>query len=439
MSREALVYRARRGLLDRDEQMALHVQRVSGAVYGDMFFPQAAGVGFSFNPFVWSSDIDPKAGMMRLVFGLGTRAVDRCDDDYTRVVALNAPQKRPEGDSDALRKFSQRRVDILDLRANQLVSRYFEDIVKAIPDLPLPMFASRDEEMERRAREQGVTNVFSRLLTFDRLFEETDFVKDMREMLHILQEAYACPVDTEFTLNFMEDDTYRINLVQCRPLQVKHTSVMMPVPEIAKGAGILFSSQGPIIGNSLASTVDRLIYVIPSVYGKMGQGDRYSVARLIGRLTHAQTNGAPEHIMLVGPGRWGTTTPSLGVPVSFAEINTVSVVCELATMHEGLVPDISLGTHFFNDLVETDMLYMAIYPERDNYICNEQMLMTFPNRLLDIVPEASMWAEAVWIIDTTDTDSHRPIFLNVDVMQQKAVCYIGGNKKQRPQLLLDGK
>jgi hypothetical protein len=424
MSREALVYRARRNLLDSDEQMALLVQRVSGAVEGDLFFPHAAGVGYSFNPFAWSGDIDPKAGMLRLVFGLGTRAVDRCDDDYTRVVALNAPQKRPEGHLDSLRRFSQRRMDVLDLRANHLVSRYFEDVVKSIPDLPLEFFASRDQELERRAREEG-RSVFSWVLTFDRLFEETLFIGDLRQMLRTLQEAYGCPVDVEFTLNFLDERTYRINLVQCRPLQVQRISFGSTLPDVDEAADVVLKTRGPVIGNSVSMAIDRLIYVVPSVYGKLAQSERYSIAHLIGRLTHDQRDGRPERIMLVGPGRWGTTTPSLGVPVSFAEINTVSAVCELATMHEGLVPDVSLGTHFFNDLVETNMLYLALYPDREGYTMNEGALMTLPNRLVDIVPEATVWTEAVRVIDFPTSTPEKAFFLSADVMKQKAVCFLG--------------
>ena len=72
--------------------------------------------------------------------------------------------------------------------------------------------------------------------------------------------------------------------------------------------------------------------------------------------------------MLIGPGRWGTTTPSLGVPVSFAEIDTVSVLCEIVAMRDDLVPDVSLGTHFFNDLVEMDILYLALFPGRQGQL-----------------------------------------------------------------------
>ncbi|MCU0608537.1 MAG: PEP/pyruvate-binding domain-containing protein [Chitinispirillaceae bacterium] len=421
MSKEALMYRAHRGLLGADEQMALLVQRVSGAMYDDLFFPQVAGVGFSFNPYVWNHEIDPKAGMLRLVFGLGTRAVDRCDDDYTRVVALNAPNKRPESTFDDVRKFAQRRVDVLDLRANQLTSRYFEDVVKSAPDMSLSLIADRDEELERRVAEQNGRPVFSWVLTFNKLFSETDFVKTMRDMLRTLQEAYECPVDVEFTGNFLDDGSYRINLVQCRPFQVQHDDGALAFMETPASAQVILETHGPIIGNSLKGAIGRIIYVVPSVYGALSIPDRYAVARLIGKLTHLNKSNTPR-IMLIGPGRWGTTTPSLGVPVSFAEINTVSVICELATMHDGLIPDISLGTHFFNDLVEFNMLYLAAYPHRkDGSVFNEQLILTQPNSLLSLVPEATAWSETVKVIDPP---SPTAIILSVDSLAQKAVCYI---------------
>jgi pyruvate, water dikinase len=428
MSKEALTYRAHRGLLDSDEQMALLVQRVSGGMYNDLFFPQVAGVGFSFNPYVWNTDIDSKAGMLRIVFGLGTRAVDRCDDDYTRIVALNAPLKRPESTFDEVRKFAQRRVDVLDLRANQLVSRYFEDVAKPASDLPVAMFASRDHDLEKRAHESGMHGVFPWVLTFDQLFQETDFVKDMREMLRILEEAYGCPVDVEFTCNFTEDESYRINLVQCRPFQVQYGPGTFMYQEIPPTARMLLETHGPIIGNSLTCQIERFIYVVPSVYGALPISDRYAIARLIGKLTHLEKENPKKLIMLAGPGRWGTTTPSLGVPVSFAEINTVSVICELAAMHEGLVPDVSLGTHFFNDLVEFNMLYIALYPERKGETFNEQYFLKAPNRLADLLPEAAQWEHVVKVVDTIDPSVPLKMILSVDSMKQKAVCYVQENK-----------
>ena len=77
VSTDAVTYRRERDLLEQDEAMAILVQRLSGSRYGNHYFPQAAGVGYSFNPYVWDKEIDSKAGMLRLVLGLGTRAVDR--------------------------------------------------------------------------------------------------------------------------------------------------------------------------------------------------------------------------------------------------------------------------------------------------------------------------------------------------------------------------
>lgn len=419
MSEEALNYRAHWGLLDRDEQMAILVQRVCGAPYGQLFFPQVAGVGFSFNPFVWSNEIDAQAGMIRLVFGLGTRAVDRCDDDYTRVISLSAPDRRPEATRDEAKRYTQRRVDILDLRANQLLSGEFDEVMAhANRELPISMFATHNAETERLAREHNWKSVFPWDLTFEGLLSSTSFVEDFQSMLQTLEQAYQHPVDIEFSANFLDDDSLRIDLLQCRPFQVRRAQTDVLEAAEVEDSRIVLQTNGPIIGNSLSTNIDRIIYVVPSEYSQMGMSDRYSVARLIGRLNHLTGEHKAEMIMLIGPGRWGTTSPSLGVPVSFAEINTVSVICELALMHDGLVPDISLGTHFFNDLVEMDMLYLAVYPERDGSRYHPEFFEQADNRLGEILPEAADWSHVVRVID-----GQSQLGLHMDTLRQKGMCY----------------
>ena len=155
MSGDALSYRLKRGVLDQDEQMALLVQRVSGAPHDRYFFPQMAGVAFSYNSYAWNRRIDPEAGVMRIVFGLGTRAVDRADDDYTRVVALNAPDLRPESNFDEVRRYTQRRLDLLDLSANKFDNAHFLDIAALCDDVPLDLFAVKDRALEKYYEERG--------------------------------------------------------------------------------------------------------------------------------------------------------------------------------------------------------------------------------------------------------------------------------------------
>ncbi|MEI6563790.1 MAG: PEP/pyruvate-binding domain-containing protein [bacterium] len=420
LSVDALSYRAQRGLLDRDEQMSLLIQRVSGELHGGNFFPQVAGAGFSFNPYVWDKDIDPSAGMLRLVFGLGTRAVDRLGDDYTRLIALNAPEKRPDASAGDIRKFSQRQADVLDLPRNQLMSKNFNDVVHPVSKtLPLDLFAV--EEGAPGGREQRY------YLTFDRLIRETHFVNDMRVMLRQLQDAYDYPVDMEFTANFTPDGDYRINLLQCRPFQVRIAGDATDIrsPDSIRKENLLMESSGPIIGQSTSTNIDRLIYIIPSLYGQMSVTERYAVARTIGKLNRMTAATPGERVMIVGPGRWATSTPALGVPVSFSEINAVSVICEIGVMHEGLVPDVSLGTHFFNDLVEMDMLYLAILPDRKGHLINPELLASLPNKLTTLLPGAEALSGVVRVIDGTDLPHASRLRLYADSFGQKAFFYLG--------------
>ena len=424
MSEEALLYRKQRGVLHKDEQMALLVQRVSGARNGSLFFPHVAGVALSQNPYVWDKGIDPRAGVVRMVFGLGTRAVDRSDDDYTRVVALNAPTKRPEHNFSDVRKHAQRRVDVLDLETNQLASYDFVDVARRCPDLPLPMLASRDEELVRQGAERG-REPFPWVLTFDQMLEQTAFATDMREMLAILQEAYGSPVEMEFTLNFLRDGSYRINLLQCRPV-VMGLDGPFERPDRAslRPEDVVMEARGAVVGQGRSAIIDRVIYVSPAAYSRLGDGQRHEVASVIGQLTGKHDRGATPTTMLMGPGRWGTSTPSLGVPVSWKAISGVSVLCEIVAMHDDLVPDVSLGTHFFNGLIEMEILYVAVFPHGQGSL-NVDYFERAPNRLPELLPEANRFTEVIRVIDPATAPGTPRLHLCADPMDQSFLCYLG--------------
>lgn len=416
---DALTYRKSRGLLESDEQMALLVQRVSGSIYRDNFFPQAAGTGFSFNPYVWDEKIDPKAGFLRLVFGLGTRAVGRTDDDFTRLVTLKSVNLRAENNIDEIRKFSQKYVDVLDLKENKYVTHQFKNVVKNIEGFRLDLYASRDEEVEQRMRDHNREVVPTWILTFDNLLNKTSFADDMSKMLETLQNAYQVPVDIEYAVNFFEDD-YTINLLQCRPWQVKYEIQDVEDPGKIKQELIVFKTNGPVIGTSVATYINRLIYIVPSRYGRLNMRDRHAVARLVGQINHHESS-TKKNILLMGPGRWGTSSPSLGIPTTFAEINNVNVIGEIAEMHEGLVPDISLGSHFFNNLVELDMIYFAIDPDKEDDYLNREFFKKSPNQLKHLFPKSSKMEKVIKIIDFQKEDE---LLINMNSLSQQAICYL---------------
>lgn len=417
MSPEALSYRQHWGLLKRDEQMALLVQRVSGSFFNGLYYPQIAGVAYSYNPFVWNEKIDPAEGVIRLVYGLGTRAVDRHDDDYTRIVALNHPGMRPEGSGADIRDFSQRKVDLIDLEQNKHTAVYFEEALEQSKDPRAELFSSKLSEIEKSMTSKGEP----RFLTFNRLLNQTGFLKDMKEVLQNLQAAYDHPVDMEFSANFLTDTEYKINVLQCRPFQYEGEINHVSTPQDIHEKDMILKTAGPIIGGSAIREITRIIYIVPSVYGKMSMQERYGVASLIGKIT--AKSDKDEAIMLIGPGRWGTRMPALGVPVKFREIMNVSVLCEVVTMHDGLTPDFSFGTHFFNDLVEMKILYMGVFPNKEGNVLDDLFLKHARDRTGDILESEKPGMEAVRVLDSKDLRPAATFLLHSDSLKQEAVLF----------------
>jgi hypothetical protein len=423
MDEDALVYRLQRGLDRQDEQMALLVQRVSGSYKKTYFFPDLAGVGVSHNTFVWKPQLDPKAGMLRLVFGLGTRAVDRVEDDYPQTIALDQPLLRPYADREDASRFSQHHADVLDTGSNRLRTVEIIDLVNEQPDLNLDLLASPDPQTERRMKELGMKGRRSWILTFNKLLSSTDFTRVMQNMLKTLELHYQYPVDVEFTVNFTGDDSFRINLVQCRPLQTKGLQAEVRIPKDIKAERLLFASEGYTMGGSIAQPIKRIVHVDSRAYVEMPVSDKYSVARLIGKLNRQITDRQTTPTMLMGPGRWGTTTPSLGVPVTFAEISRMAALVEVAYEGGNLMPELSFGTHFFQDLVETDIFYVALFPGKKGVVFNRDLLLGMPNSLAGMLPEQRKYEDVVKVYNL----DREPLKLMCDVVSQKTACFLGAS------------
>jgi len=419
MNKDALTYRMQRGFERADEQMALLVQRVSGSHRGNYFLPDLAGVGISYNTFVWNKEMDPKAGMLRLVFGLGTRAVNRVEGDYPRIVALDLPLLKPHGGMEDTRKFSQRDVDLLDLEHNELTTKSVFKLSGEGLGFKMDRVGVRDYETDQRIRELGIKDQEAWILTFDDFFSKTQFIDTMQNMLKKLQAIYEYPVDIEFTVNFTDEDDFKINLVQCRPLQVQGDGKRVEFPKNVEKDNILFRFDGNFFGGGILESVERIIYVDPAQYTKLTLQEKYEIARLVGRLNRQIENREDLHAMLLGPGRWGSTTPSLGVPVGFSEINNISVLGEIAYSDGNLMPELSYGTHFFQDLVETGIFYMAIFPGEKGVTFNLSWLEKYPNQMEAFVPDFVKYRDVVKVFDVTK----EKLKILADVVQRRVICY----------------
>ncbi len=414
MNEDALNYRLNRGLAEQDEQMAILVQRVSGDHYEADFFPHLAGVGNSSNLYVWDEHIDMEAGMLRLVFGLGTRAVDRTVGDYARIVCLDKPERLPLMNREDHQKYSQRIVDLLSLEENQLRSRKLDELTDYNLKVDRGLFASPDYETARRLKELGYTNRKTPyILDFQRLLNQTEFPKLMRDMLALLSKVYDYPVDIEFTANFIDDQQFKVNLLQCRPLQTRGLGQSVKFPELKRGQDCFFSVKGNFMGGNVHLSLDYVVLVQTQSYLELSAQDKYAVARQIG-LMNAALKG--KQVMLIGPGRWGTTTPSLGVPVHFTELSHMSVICEVASQEGGFMPELSYGSHFFQDLVETGIFYVAIFEGQQDVIYRPERILDQENLLLTLFPDSAKFADVIHVAETKGLD----IFS--DIVSQKLVC-----------------
>lgn len=377
MSPDAINYRKTRGLDKKDEQMAILVQRVSGDYHGKYFFPHLAGVGNSSNLYVYDENVNMEDGMIRLVFGLGTRAVDRIIGDYVRIVTLDDPMRLPIMNSADEQKYSQHSVDVLDLTANKHINLNIEQLINENLKTDINLFGSKDYNTQIRLKELGLNpNNAPYILNFKRLLKYSSFPEAMKKALHIISTEYDYPVDVEFTANFKPDGKFKINIVQCRPLQTRGLGKSIELPKLLDERDCLFSSKGNFMGGNIRLPIDYIVYVSANEYLNLNEVDKYKIARQIGILNSTLKG---KNTMLMGPGRWGTSTPSLGVPVHFTELNNMSVICEIAYSDRDVVPELSYGSHFFQDLVETGIFYVALFDNKDNVVFNEESLIQKEN------------------------------------------------------------
>jgi pyruvate,water dikinase len=357
----AHAYRRHHGLRGKDEKMCVLVQRMIGKRYGNLFYPPMAGVAFSYNYFPWSTRIQAEDGLVRLVFGLGTRAVGR---HYARVFSPTQPELSPEGSVvDQIVRYSQDYFDAVDLATGKLVSPNITEAVGNNPELPRVCSVLVGDDLLQEPSLLGMAPGERPVVTFRSILRSDRYmplVPLIRNLLKGLEVRFGIPVDVEFACNFDQDEGHQATfyLLQCRPLGVraKHQPVQLPNLE---GRTVVFSG-GRCMGNGHRDDVKHLIYVSPSVWF---DEDPRELARSVGRLAHS-LEGAP--FILAGPGRWGTNHRELGIPVTYGEIAGSAVLVEIAAGRG--TPELSYGTHFFGDLVAQDTYYMPVFPERGDKV-----------------------------------------------------------------------
>jgi pyruvate, water dikinase len=392
---DPIEYRAERNLLDLHEEMGIMIQEVVGSRVGPYFMPAYAGVAFSNNEFRWSPRIKRDDGLVRIVPGLGTRAVDRVGDDFPILVAPGQPGLRVNVTIDEVVRYAPKKIDVINM-----VTRRFEtlDIADLLRDYgreypALDLIASvYDRDGIHRPVGFDWDPSESLCVTFDGLINNTPFMARMRAMLKLLRERIGSPVDIEFA-----SDGREFYLLQCRPQSFSRDAVPSPIPRDLPYERVIFSAS-KYVSNGRVPDVTHIVYVDPEHYDRLESlADLKDVGRAVGRLNKMLPK---RQFILMGPGRWGSRGDiKLGVSVTYSDINNTAVLMEIAAKRGNYTPDLSFGTHFFQDLVEAGIRYLPLFPGDGGSVCNELFLRRAPNILVDLLPEYEHLQDVVRVID----------------------------------------
>lgn len=426
----ALTYRHQNGLADYDERIAILIQYVEGEQFGKYYFPQGAGVAFSRNLYRWSPQIRQEDGFLRLVWGLGTRAVDQVADDYPRLVALSHPQLHPTADVGSIRRYSQQNLDVIDLEANQFRTVTAREIInKRYP--PLRYIVQVQQEGYLGAMRSNMVEPEQLVITFDGLLARTPFPARMRDALALLENHYSSPVDTEFTVEVLEPNSQkpdvRITLLQCRPQSHIQETGQANLPRELLEKDIIFSTQR-MVPQGVINGIRYVLFVSPEGYFSIStQAERTKLERAIGRLNGALKD---EVFIAIGPGRWGTSTPDLGVHVAYGDIYNARALVELSGESVGTSPEPSFGTHFFQDLMEAQIYPLAVFLDDKDVFFNHDFFYKTPNKVLKFITMDKRLTRTLRLLAISDSRPGHHMNLVMDGQKGRAVAYLVPDEEQ---------
>jgi hypothetical protein len=395
-SPDPIKYRAERGLIDFREEMGIMLQEVVGRRVGRYFLPAFSGVAFSNNEFRWSPRLRREDGLVRLVPGLGTRAVDRMSDDYPVLFAPGHPQLRVNVTADEIAWYSPKRADVINLERNAFETVDMQALLRECGD-EYPMIRSLISIVDQdRIRPPSYLepdwSSDQVVVTFEGLLSSPSFVQQMQTLLRLLRERIGMPVDLEFT-----HDGEHLYLVQCRTQSHSKQHAPAAIPRDVPNDRIVFWADRHIY-NGQVPDITHVVYVDPEKYAELPEHRQLrDVGRAVGRLNAMLPK---RQFILMGPGRWGSRGDiRLGVSVTYSEISNTAVLIEIARKKGAYMPELSFGTHFFQDLVEAEIRYIPLYADEPGVVLNERLLRSARNILPELLPEYAGLADTLRVID----------------------------------------
>ncbi|MCD6379334.1 pyruvate, phosphate dikinase, partial [bacterium] len=428
---DPIEYRVERGLIDFSEEMGIMIQEVIGTRVGDYYCPVFAGVAFSKNEFRWSPRIKYDDGLIRIVPGMGTRAVDRIGDDYPILIAAGQPGLRVNIKPEEVAYYSPKKVDVIDMKANTFKTIDVNSLLRMNGnEMPLINKVVSVFDGQHLRRPMTLNTNFEKddlVVTFEGLINDSTFIKQLSGTMKLLEKTLGTPIDIEFA-----HDGKNLYLLQCRPQSHSKSDAPAPIPKDVSEEKIVFSASR-YISNGYVPEITHIVYVDPQKYSELpDKSALLSVGLAVGQLNKLLPKNK---FILMGPGRWGSRGDiRLGVNVTYSDISNTAVLIEIARKKGNYIPDLSFGIHFFQDLVEGHIRYLPLYPDDKDIIFNENFLKKSPNLLPNVLPEFAALADTVHLIDIPKTTEGQilQILMNAELNEALGILVKPGFAADEP-------
>jgi len=255
------------------------------------------------------------------------------------------------------------------------------------------------------------------IFTFDGLFSNSPFLSLLRAVLSELEEKLNHPVDIEFACD--GDDFY---LLQCRSQSYGEENMPADIPTDVPEEKMIFTANR-YISNGIIPNITHIVYVDPEKYSKIPtREEMLDVGRAVSKLNKILTK---RKFILMGPGRWGSRGDiKLGVNVTYSDINNTAVLIEIAQKRGDYIPDLSFGTHFFQDLVESAIRYIPLYPDDHGILFNSQYLLESKNSFREILPDIAHLEEIIHVVDVKQSSEGQVLKILMNAEKNLALALL---------------
>jgi CheY-like chemotaxis protein len=350
-----------------EEKMGIVLQEVTGRQYGDRFYPAISGVARSINFYPIAPE-KPEDGIANIAFGLGKYIVDggmglRFSPKYPKkILQLSTPEL-------ALSE-TQKTFYALDLKPESFTPNIDDTVnllklkIKDAEDDPALRLVASTFDYDSHQLKEGTLYPGKRIISFSQLLNHETFplAEILQKVLNIGQREMSKAVEIEFAVNLdMPQGEPRIfSLLQIRPIAGRDQTIHLDPDKIRAEDSLLISNSA--LGNGIIKGIRDFVYVKPDVWNASKSPE---IALRLEKLNDTFLSEKKNYI-LVGPGRWGSSDPWLGIPVRWPQISASRVIVESGLENYRIDP--SQGTHFFQNLTSFRVGYFTINPfNRDGF------------------------------------------------------------------------